>query len=373
MSTAAVKYDGREPVFRAPENPLTLTPATEPPMFSMLPERPAPWKEFLLSMASEIVLLLAIFTAGLLYPAILVLPLHDYHFVNLVSEPVPVPQQPAPVRVLKPPTPRVEVPTNALRVPLPAPKPKVQNDLPTAPRIQVAESAPAQLPPVKPVIPRELVKTNVFSTGSSALPTIARAPQKVQTGGFGDPNGVPARPTNGHPVNIAAQGSFDLPSGPGYGNGTGGSHGVRGVVASAGFGNGIATGDGSGTVNTSRGNGKVAVAQGGFGDVQAVAPEKRPSQGQTNTSKLSAAEITYKPTPIYTDEARKLRVEGEVLLEVVFESSGKIRVLRIIRGLGHGLDEAAIRAAEQIRFKPALREGQPVDSTAVLHILFQLA
>jgi outer membrane biosynthesis protein TonB len=44
-----------------------------------------------------------------------------------------------------------------------------------------------------------------------------------------------------------------------------------------------------------------------------------------------------------------------------------------MRGLGHGLDEAAVHAAEKIQFKPALRDGQPTDSEAVLHIEFQLA
>jgi TonB family protein len=57
----------------------------------------------------------------------------------------------------------------------------------------------------------------------------------------------------------------------------------------------------------------------------------------------------------------------------VLEASGKLKVVRVVRGLGHGLDESAIRAAEQINFKPALRDGQPADSTAVLHIIFQLA
>jgi TonB family protein len=84
------------------------------------------------------------------------------------------------------------------------------------------------------------------------------------------------------------------------------------------------------------------------------------------------AEIISKPTPVYTDEARKLHVQGEVLLEVVFESSGKLRILRVVQGLGHGLDEAALRAAEQIRFKPASQGGQPTDCTAVVHIVFQL-
>jgi TonB family protein len=77
--------------------------------------------------------------------------------------------------------------------------------------------------------------------------------------------------------------------------------------------------------------------------------------------------------PLYSDEARSLKIQGEVLLEVVLEASGKLRIVRVVRGLGHGLDDAAVRAAEQIRFKPALRDGQPADSTAVLHIVFQLA
>jgi hypothetical protein len=44
-----------------------------------------------------------------------------------------------------------------------------------------------------------------------------------------------------------------------------------------------------------------------------------------------------------------------------------------VRGLGHGLDETAIAAANKMRFKPAMRAGQPVDSTAVVHVVFQLA
>ena len=48
-------------------------------------------------------------------------------------------------------------------------------------------------------------------------------------------------------------------------------------------------------------------------------------------------------------------------------------LLRVLRGLGHGLDEAAVNAANKIKFKPAQRNGSSVDSTAVVHVLFQLA
>jgi TonB family protein len=83
--------------------------------------------------------------------------------------------------------------------------------------------------------------------------------------------------------------------------------------------------------------------------------------------------VTSKPNPVYTEQARKQHVEGEVLLQVVFTASGQVQVLRVVRGLGYGLDESAIQAAQKVRFVPAQRNGQPVDSTATLHIVFQLS
>jgi TonB family protein len=84
-------------------------------------------------------------------------------------------------------------------------------------------------------------------------------------------------------------------------------------------------------------------------------------------------EILSKPRPAYTDEARQLKVEGEVLVEVMFTAGGQLQVRRVVRGLGHGLDESALRAAQQIRFRPAQRDGAPYDSLALVHIVFELA
>ena len=84
-------------------------------------------------------------------------------------------------------------------------------------------------------------------------------------------------------------------------------------------------------------------------------------------------EIVFKPTPEYTDEARSARVEGTVSLELEFTAAGNVRVLRVVRGLGYGLDEAAQRAALRIRFKPAQSDAGPVDSTATIHITFRLS
>jgi TonB family protein len=343
-------------------------------LFSGLPDSRPPWKEFVLSIGTQGLAIAFLLILGILRPQVLLMPLHDYHFVQLVNTPPPAPLKPAPIKQFDPPKPILaikEPSPDALRLPAALPKPKVQEHEEVAtPKVNIAANAMPDLP--KPTIPRELVRTNVFSKGSSATPTMSRPPEKVQTGGFGDPNGVPARETNGRPVNIAQLGSFDLPSGPGYGNGTGGAKGARGVVASAGFGNGVAIGDGTGKSNNSRGTG--VVRQSGFGDADTAALTSKPKAAAAVAQpKTTPAEILSKPVPLYTDEARKQRIEGEVLLEVVFEASGKIRVLRVVRGLGHGLDENAVKAAEEVKFKPALRDGVPADSTAYMHIIFQLA
>jgi TonB family protein len=86
-----------------------------------------------------------------------------------------------------------------------------------------------------------------------------------------------------------------------------------------------------------------------------------------------SVEFLSKPRAAYTEEARRQRIEGEVLLNVLFAASGQVQVLGIVRGLGHGLDENAIAAAEAIRFRPAERAGIAADSAAVVHIVFQLA
>jgi len=339
-------------------------------LFSLLPESKAPWTEFAFSFGTQSVAIALLLGVRLLQPTVLETRDNNYRAIQLVPTPAPVNHQPQPVRLLHEPVTvaRLDPPPEALRLPVAQPRPKPE--VAPAPEVRIAPKKLDPLPPnVTPVIPRQAVRTNVFSTGSSAAPTIARAPQKVQTGGFGDPNGIPAKASEGKAVNIAQFGSYDLPAGPGKGNGTGGANGVRGVVASAGFGNGIATGDNTGRISASRGT----VRQGGFGDADVAAPPTVHSPSAEAASKIVQPEILSKPVPAYTAEARHLRIEGEVLLEVVLQATGDVHVVRVVRGLGHGLDDEAMRAAAQIRFKPASRDGQPADSTVVLHIIFQLA
>jgi TonB family protein len=343
------------------------SPSSESNLFSPLPRWKTPWSEFVLSYGTQAVVIGILVWIPVLHPEILESPKKDYHAIELVPTPVPVNHTPQ--RQLKPVlVAELDPPPAALRLPAPQPLPKPKVEDAPAPEVKIAAKKLDPLPPTAAVIPKQIVRTNVFSTGSSAPQTIERAPDKVQTGGFGDPNGVPSKTTQTRAVNIAQAGGFDMPTGPGYGNGTGGAKGARGVVASTGFGGGVATG------NASSSSPRGVVRQAGFGDADVPAPPTVQSRlAAQAAAKIVPAEILSKPTPIYTDEARSKRIEGEVLLEVVLAASGKLRVLRIVHGLGHGLDDAAVHAAEQIRFKPALQDGQPSDSTVVLHIIFQLA
>jgi TonB family protein len=252
--------------------------------------------------------------------------------------------------------PKLVVPREVRRqAPQPVEAPKVVVNQFVAPQIKVAGGARPQL-----------VHTGDFG-GSSQTPTVNAAVDKVQTGGFGDPNGLPGTGKQGAKLYSASLGSFDMPAGPGQGNGSGGAKGIKGTVASADFGSGIATG-GKGD---GRSNGK-GVATGGFGSEQVVHQGPKIAQADSSAP-TTPVEITYKPNPVYTDEARSLKLEGEVLLEVNFSATGMLHVNRVVKGLGHGLDEAAIAAANKMRFKPALRSGQAVDSTAIVHVVFQMA
>jgi TonB family protein len=82
--------------------------------------------------------------------------------------------------------------------------------------------------------------------------------------------------------------------------------------------------------------------------------------------------ITYKERADYTQEAREKKVEGNVVLNVVFGSDRKIGAIRVESGLPYGLTEEAIRAARRIRFDPAIKDGKPVSVRGNLEFGFGL-
>jgi|ERR1022692_859987 TonB family protein len=338
----------------------------------ILPERKIDRRALVASYSFVVLVTLILINLGILFPDRI--QLRQYRVTELIPLPAMRPE-PEPIKmdpVVKPKLlpakllpatpvfdrPKLIVPREVHRTPALEPV--------EAPKVVMNQFAPPQLKMTTGGARPRLLHTGDFA-GSSVAPTVNVAVQKVQTGGFGDPNGLKGTGKEGAKLYAAQSGGFDMPVGAGQGNGSGGAKGVKGIVASADFGNGIVTG-GKGDGRSSG----TGVSTGGFGAEQVVHGGPKIAQADSGPP-TSPVEITFKPQPVYTDEARGLKLEGEVLLEVMFSANGTLQVNRVVRGLGHGLDEAAIAAANKMRFKPALRNGQPMDSTAIVHVTFQMA
>jgi hypothetical protein len=182
-------------------------------LFSLLPKTRTPWREFVYSTGVQACVIAFLLWLRLLQPTVISTPEHSFRSVRLTSTPAPVNHEPQPVRQLPEPVyvANADPPANALRLPSPQAKAARIEDTP-APTVSIAPQRPEPLAMNAPPVTPKIVATNLFSAGSSAGPTVARAPEQVQTGGFGDPNGVPAKGDSGKAANIAAVGSFDSPS-----------------------------------------------------------------------------------------------------------------------------------------------------------------
>jgi TonB family protein len=353
-----------------------------PARLALLPEAKPNWRRVGFSAAVQLTILGFFIIVPMLYPEQMKTAI-QYSYTAIAQPVTMIPVAPPP-----PPPPKVKavVPKVAPK-PAPVEPPKLN---PQQPHIFANLVAPKALKPktekieikdpdmspkfeavkidVKengPKRPKDDVKVNNLGSGSAAPATVVAPVEKVQTGGFGDPNGVAGKGDPKHATNVARLGSPALPGGEGYGNGTGGKEGIRGTVASTGFGNGTAI--------PPTGGKKGSVASTGFAnaaDTTAEAPKKKQ---QNNGPADNAPTILEKPRPEYTAEGRSMKIEGDVVVDMVFLANGTVQINRVISGLGHGLDEAAVRSAQQIKFKPAKRAGESVDFPARVRIEFRLA
>jgi TonB family protein len=357
-----------------------------PARLALLPEAKPNWRRVGVSAIFQMAILGFFILVPLLYPEGMKTAIHFYS-----STPIAQPMTEIPVAPPPPPPPKVKAVAPKIQ-PKPAPPvepPKLNPQQPhifanlTAPKkVQPkVEKVEVKVPDMNPAFeavkidtkesgpkrPKEDVKVGNLGTGSAAPATVKAPVDKVQTGGFGDPNGVAGKGDPNHATNVNRLGSPALPGGEGYGNGTGGKNGIRGTVASTGFGNGTATPPAGGSGK------KGTVVAGGFGDAAdatAAAPKKKAdAAGPADTP----PDILEKPRPEYTAEGRTLKIEGDVVIDMVFLANGTVQINRVVSGLGHGLDDSAVRAAQQIKFKAAKRQGEPVDFPARVRIEFRLA
>ena len=156
-------------------------------------------------------------------------------------------------------------------------------------------------------------------------PPELKLPQMASNMPWGDPQGVLGPPSNG----------------PGTGGGIGSGEGTG---IGSGKGGGLGPGEGGGT-----GGGIYSVGGG-----------------------VSAPIPIYKPEPAYSEEARKAKYQGTVVLWIVVDVQGNVTDPRVVRPLGLGLDEKALETVRTWKFKPALRNGSPVPVRVIVEVSFRL-
>jgi len=197
--------------------------------------------------------------------------------------------------------------------PLPAPKgrlPKLAMQQITPPAIVLRNSKPKLAVEPTVVVPPQVhvAENKMLNLGTSAAVVMPAAPPSNGTG-----------------------------SGGGIGSGSGGGVGV-------GHGPGVGAGSGGGI-----GGGVYKVGGG-----------------------ISAPQAISAPDPDYTEEARRAKKQGTCVLWLIVDAAGRPRDIKVVRGLGLGLDAKAMEAVRQWRFQPALKDGKPVDVQISVEVEFHL-
>jgi TonB family protein len=139
-------------------------------------------------------------------------------------------------------------------------------------------------------------------------------------------------------------------------------NGVAGPPSSGpGNGGGIGNGDGHGV---------------GPGKGPGVGPGEDGGSGGGNRNRVGGGVtgpvLIYRVDPAYSEEARKARFEGVVIVEAIVRRDGLVDVVNLVRRIGLGLDQNAIDAVKKWRFKPAMKNGSPVEVPVRVEVHFHL-
>jgi len=283
--------------------------------------------------------------------------------------PKPPPIKIKPVPPMPVPPPKIKLPT-----PPPVPPPPDVKPIPTPQPVKPSFTPPAPPKAVHP--PPAPVKVNLGVASAASVPNHDLHPSAVRLGEASNP----LKPLTGPAVSSVNLGNAGMP-GMNKGNtGNGprasavnlGSDSPNGSMNghdnAAGPVRGVSLGSGNGPMNSKN---FAAVKPVQLGTPPSAAPE-RPTTSAASLSAATPPKITFKPQPVYTQEARDHHIEGDAVVKVIFRANGTIDVLGLVRGLGYGLDEPALQSARGIRFHPALSAaGEPIDfpTNIIIHFV----
>ncbi|MEO7030565.1 MAG: energy transducer TonB [Acidobacteriaceae bacterium] len=297
----------------------------------------------------------------------------DIAYIEPVKEPPPAPKPPPP-KLPPPPPPK----------PLEAPKIKPPVEKPLDPKpVEVKMAQPVHLAPAPPRAvspPPAPVAVNLASPiRAAALKNNDANPSPVRLGRTDSPvkamTGPAISPVNLNP-GVRGMASGNTGNGPrsptnvsGFGcpNCTNMNGHDRGSAKVVGIKNSVG---GNGPMDSKNLTGAPVNIHLGA----AAPPPPTPTQTLHAAALAAPPKVTYKPQPVYTEEAKQLHLEGAVSIRIRVTSAGAVQVVAVTHGLGHGLDESAKRAIQGTRFTPALdTNGRPIDWEGVVNVNFQMA
>src|SRR6185312_10980681 len=219
----------------------------------------------------------------------------------------------------------------------------------TNPRVQKAIKDVVLIAPPPVLKPVAEVKPAGGGGERSPLPTLKAELPKPAPRAFTPPLVTIEHPLlTMDPSLVAAPDAWAAPTGA-IGNPLGAIGGGGGLGSRGGLGNGVGTGIGNSGGPGFGGAGVYSVGNG-----------------------VTAPELVSKVEPEYSEEARKAKFSGLVLLSIIVNTDGKAEDIHVVRSLGMGLDEKAIEAVQKWRFKPGKNKGVPVKVRAQIEVNFRL-
>jgi periplasmic protein TonB len=208
-------------------------------------------------------------------------------------------------------------------------------------------AAPVHATPLTLFRPRKALERHSGGSNQTALPAKHGSPPPTALRTFIPPSSAP-HPQLALPITIA----FDIPT-----DNTSTSIGDPfSRLSNGGLG-----------ANGANGIGNHGCCQ-GIGESQSGTPGLSVQRGRG----VTPPQLVYKVEPEFSEEARKAKYQGVVLLSIIVDSSGSVRSVRVLQSLGLGLDEKAIEAVTRWRFRPGLFDGKPAATEATVQVHFQL-